>query len=85
MPDLPARTHTQCLIAAMRRNEKMKVVFSTGYYDLCTTGAITNYVARNLGFPRDRTIVMGVHGGHYAYTTEQGAADYEVLFRKLLG
>lgn len=68
------RSPCQCLTASMRRNEKLRVMFASGLYDLCTCAGYARYVIDQLSLPRDRVTRREYEGGHMIYTREKAAA-----------
>lgn len=84
VPEIPKRDHNQCLAAAMRRNERMKLLVATGAYDMCTWSGLNRYTAENSGFPRERTEVRLYPSGHTAFAGEDAAALFERDVRNML-
>ena len=68
------RTPSACLTAAMRRNPSLRVMFASGYYDLCTCAGYTRYIISQIGLSRERTIRREYEGGHMIYTRDQASA-----------
>lgn len=49
---------------AMRKNQKMKVMFVNGYYDMLTTYSYSEYMINTFDLPLDRTWHKGYESGH---------------------
>jgi len=64
------RTPLQYLLAAMRRNEEMRLFFGTGYFDLVTTIGGVRYTVSHAGLPAERVIVKEYPSGHMLYLGE---------------
>ena len=84
VPELPARNHVQCLTAAMRRNQKMQVLFANGLYDLCAWSGTNKYTAENSELPAERTQFKEYPGGHMCYTDPEAAAQMAADIRDLI-
>ncbi|MBR0159858.1 MAG: hypothetical protein IJQ02_00980 [Oscillospiraceae bacterium] len=84
MPEIPARDHAQCIAAAMRRNENMKVLFATGMYDLCTWMGTNRYIAEQSGFAPERTVVREYPAGHMVFLDTNAAEALAADIRKLI-
>ena len=84
MDQIPARDHVQCLAAAMRRNEKMHVLFATGMYDLCTWMGTNRYVAENFGLAPDRTEIKEYPAGHMVFLDKKAAEALGQDIRSLI-
>lgn len=84
VPEIPKRSHNQCLAAAMRRNEHMRLLIATGAYDMSTWSGLNRYTAENAGFPQDRTDVRIYPSGHTAFIGEEAAALFEQDLRNML-
>lgn len=52
---------------AMLRNEKLKLMFCAGYYDLLTTVGNVRYIASHYKYPADRTTMQYYESGHMPY------------------
>ena len=55
---------------AMRKNQKMKVMFVNGYYDMLTTYSYSEYMINTFDLPLDRTWHKGYESGHMPYIGE---------------
>jgi carboxypeptidase C (cathepsin A) len=75
---------TEALTAAMRRNEKMRVFFGSGLYDLITPPGTVRYLANHLNLPRDRVTVREYESGHMPYLGEESAAKLEADLREFV-
>lgn len=84
--EIPARTHMQCLAAAMRRNPRMQVLLATGLYDLCTWAGTNRYAAENCGLPAEQLTLKEYPGGHMVFSdfdvSTRFAADIRDLIRR---
>ena len=67
------RSTAQWLVATLRLNADMRVLFANGYYDFCTLlGVVYNTVNRS-GLPKDRVEICAYEAGHMAYLGEDNA------------
>lgn len=82
---LPPKSHTQCLVSALRRNEKMKIMFVTGLFDFCTLASANKYLAQTAGFPADRTIIKEYLAGHEAYSDYEVGRQFAADLRAFIG
>lgn len=62
------------LESAMRKNQRLKVFFVNGYYDLATTYSYAKYITRQFDLPQDRVWQKGYEAGHMAYIGSKPAA-----------
>jgi carboxypeptidase C (cathepsin A) len=73
------------LAVAMRRNEKLRVLVASGYYDLATHAAPAEYSIEQAGLPADRTTLRRYESGHMLYLGDTAAAfanDVRALIRQ---
>lgn len=73
------------LAVAMRRNEKLRVMLASGYYDLTTHAAPAEHALEQAGAPRDRVMIRRYPSGHMLYlggTAEAFAKDVRDLIRQ---
>lgn len=70
-----AATPIQYLKMAMRRNKKLRVLFSVGYYDACTPIGYTHYAVAHAGLPMDRVSLKAYESGHMAYLGQKAACE----------
>ena len=72
------------LAVAMRRNEKMRVLVASGYYDLTTHPAPAEYSVEQARLPTDRLMLRRYESGHMLYlgdTAEAFSNDVRTLIR----
>jgi len=77
-----APTIAEELAVAMRRNQRMRVLVASGYYDMVTTAASAENQVRRAGLPSDRVTVRNYESGHMLYlgdTAEAFANDVRAL------
>jgi carboxypeptidase C (cathepsin A) len=73
------------LATAMRRNEKLRVLVASGYYDLSTHSAPAEYSIEQAKLPADRVMLRRYASGHMLYlgdTAEAFADDVRTLIRQ---
>ena len=75
---------TEALTAAMRRNEKLRVFFGSGLYDLVTYPGMVRYLVNHLNLPKERVTVREYESGHMPYLGEESAAALEADLRKFI-
>jgi len=79
------RTPLQSLMAAMRRNPDLRVLFATGCFDLATDLGGVRYTVSHMGMPAERVIVREYPSGHMPYLGEESvtrlAADIRAFIR----
>ncbi len=75
---------TENLMAAVRRNQDLRIFFANGYYDLCTITGNTRYMVSQLDLPEDRIVFKEYAGGHMLYVGEEGAQPLEEDLRKFI-
>lgn len=79
-----SRDPVESLAAAMRRNEKLHVLWGTGYYDLCTTpGSIRHLIAQS-GMPLERVTRREYPSGHMPYIGDESSALMEADIREFI-
>jgi carboxypeptidase C (cathepsin A) len=76
---------TEALTAAMRRNEKLRVFFGSGIYDLVTYPGMVRYLVNHLDLPKDRVTVREYESGHMPYLGEESAVALEADLREFIG
>lgn len=72
------------LAVAMRRNETLRVLVASGYYDLSTHAAPAEYSVEQAKLPADRLMLRRYASGHMLYlgdTAEAFADDVRTLIR----
>jgi len=62
------------LAVAMRRNEKMRVLVASGYYDLTTHTAPAEYSVEQAKMPMDRVMLRRYASGHMLYLGDTAGA-----------
>ena len=68
----------------MRRNEKLRVLVASGYYDFSTHSAPAEYAVEQAKLPADRLMLRRYASGHMLYlgdTAEAFANDVRTLIR----
>jgi carboxypeptidase C (cathepsin A) len=78
------RTPLQNLLAAMRRNEDLRVFFGTGYYDLATELGGVRYTVSHMGMPAGRVVVKEYPSGHMPYLGEESATILAADIREFI-
>jgi carboxypeptidase C (cathepsin A) len=76
------------LATAMRRNETLRVLVASGYYDLSTHSAPAEYSIEQARLPADRVMLRRYASGHMLYlgdTAEAFANDVRTLIRQASG
>ncbi len=66
----------ECLSASMRRNQSLRVMFATGYYDMACQIGQARYLATHGGYPMDRIEINEYPSGHMAYLGESSAQAF---------
>ncbi|MCL2497972.1 MAG: hypothetical protein FWF06_05080 [Symbiobacteriaceae bacterium] len=66
----------ECLSASMRRNNQLRVMFATGYYDMACTIGQARYLARHGGYPIERVEINEYASGHMVYLGEEPAKQF---------
>jgi carboxypeptidase C (cathepsin A) len=74
----------ECLAASMRRNDKMRVMFATGYYDMACTIGQARYLATHGGYPAERVEINEYPSGHMAYLGEESAKAFAADVRAFI-
>lgn len=80
----PGQSFATDLAVAMRRNETMRVLVASGYYDLVTHPAPAEYSIEQAKLPTDRTMLRRYESGHMLYLGDTAAAfseDVRTLMR----
>lgn len=62
------------LATAMRRNQNLRVLVASGYFDLVTTPAAAKDSLQQAGVPADRTVIRDYESGHMLYLGDTAAA-----------
>jgi carboxypeptidase C (cathepsin A) len=73
------------LATAMRRNDKLRVLVASGYYDFSTHSAPAEYSVEQAHLPADRVTLKRYASGHMLYlgdTAEAFANDVRTLIRQ---
>jgi len=79
-----ARTPSDNLTAAMRRNKDLHVFWGTGYYDLCTTpGGVRHFIAQS-GMPLERVTRKEYPSGHMPYLGEDSCIAMDKDIREFI-
>ncbi|CAN5674469.1 peptidase S10 [soil metagenome] len=84
MQATPGQSFAIDLAVAMRRNEKLRVLVASGYYDLVTTAAKARHDLEAAGLPKDRVTYKEYESGHMLYLGETAEAftnDVRTLIR----
>ncbi len=66
----------ECLASSMRRNQNLRVMFATGYYDMACQIGQARYLATHGGYPQERVEIYEYPSGHMAYLGEESAAAF---------
>jgi carboxypeptidase C (cathepsin A) len=69
----------------MRRDEKLRVMVASGYYDLTTHSAQAEESVKQANLPKDRLILRRYESGHMLYlgdTAQAFADDVRALIRQ---
>jgi carboxypeptidase C (cathepsin A) len=74
----------EALTAAMRRNEKMRVFFVSGLYDLVTHPGEVRYLTAHLNLPKDKVTVREYESGHMPYIGKESAEKLEADLRAFI-
>lgn len=72
---------------AMRRNQKLRVLVASGYYDLVTTAAAAEHQIMSAGLPEERVTFRNYESGHMLYigdTAEAFSNDVRELIRSAM-
>jgi len=80
----PGQSFATDLAVAMRRNEKLRVLVASGYYDLTTHTAPAEHSVEQAKLPADRLMLRRYASGHMLYlgdTAEAFADDVRTLIR----
>jgi hypothetical protein len=80
----PGQSFATDLAVAMRRNEKLRVLVASGYYDLSTHAAPGEYSVEQAKLPADRLMLRRYASGHMLYlgdTAGPFADDVRTLIR----
>lgn len=78
-------TPLQALKQAMRRNEKLKILFCSGLMDLVTPPGRVRFLADHLGVDRDRVTVKEYPSGHMPYLGEKSACKLREDISSFIG
>jgi carboxypeptidase C (cathepsin A) len=81
----PGQSFATDLAVAMRRNEKLRVLVASGYYDLATHSAPAEYSVEQAKLPAERVTLRRYASGHMLYlgdTAEAFANDVRALIRQ---
>ncbi len=80
----PGQSFATDLAVAMRRNETMRVLVASGYYDFSTHSAPAEFSVEQARLPPDRTLLRRYPSGHMLYLGDTAAAfadDVRTLIR----
>ena len=80
----PGQSFATDLAVAMRRNEKLRVLVASGYYDLSTHAAPAEYAIEQAKLPTDRVMLRRYASGHMLYLGDTAGAfadDVRTLIR----
>lgn len=77
-------TPRECLAAAMRRNEGMRVFFGSGLFDLVTPPGLVRFLAGHCGLPQERVAIREYASGHMPYLGEESATGLERDMREFI-
>jgi carboxypeptidase C (cathepsin A) len=69
------QTPMQYLLAAMRRNPDLRVMFGQGYWDLACSSGQVRYLVSQMGMPGERILIKDYPSGHMPYLGEESAAS----------
>jgi carboxypeptidase C (cathepsin A) len=81
----PGQSFATDLAVAMRRNEKLRVMVASGYYDLTTHSAPAEASVQQAKLPADRLMLRRYESGHMLYlgdTAQAFANDVRTLIRQ---
>ena len=70
------RSPADSLAGAMRRNPRLKVLFASGMYDMCTTAGNAHWLAYHSNLDPDRVLCREYPSGHMAYLGEESATMF---------
>ena len=73
------------LAASMRRNERLKVMFASGLYDLCTPFGNARYIASHSKLDVSRVQMCEYPSGHMLYLDDENAARLGKDLRQFIG
>ena len=66
----------EALAASMRRNQELRIMFATGYYDMACQIGQARYLATHGGYPLERVEINEYPSGHMAYLGEESAKAF---------
>ncbi len=81
----PGQSFATDLAVAMRRNEKLRVLVASGYYDLTTPSASAEFSVEQAKLPAERLMLRRYESGHMLYlgdTAQAFANDVRSLIRQ---
>lgn len=81
----PGQSFATDLAVAMRRNEKLRVLVASGYYDFSTHSAPAEYSVEQAKMPMDRVMLRRYASGHMLYLGDTAGAfadDVRTLIRE---
>ena len=78
------RSSAKSLAASMRRNPALKVLFSSGTYDIQCQMGQARYLAQQIGLDMARVKFAEYHSGHMAYLGEPSAKAFADDVREML-
>ncbi len=81
----PGQSFAVDLAVAMRRDEKLRVMVASGYYDLTTHSAQAEESVEQAKLPKDRLVLRRYESGHMLYlgdTAQAFADDVRALIRQ---
>ncbi len=74
----------ECLSASMRRNQNLRIMFATGYYDMACQIGQARYLATHGGYPKERVEITEYPSGHMAYLGEESAEAFATDVRNFI-
>lgn len=84
-PPRTFETNAHELAVAMNRNDRMRVLVATGYFDLQMTPAATRFVVEQAGLPTERVTLRSFVAGHEPYVDDAAAVVAEDIRRLIRG
>ncbi len=74
----------ECLASSMRRNQSLRIMFATGYYDMACQIGQARYLASHGGYPKERVEINEYPSGHMAYLGEESAKAFALDTRRFI-
>ncbi len=78
------RTAAQALSASMRRNQSMKLLFASGYFDLRCPLGMTRYLANHIDLDGTRVELKEYVSGHMVYIGDESAKAFSADVRQFI-